>query len=176
MTRVTLENLSEEVRKNRLRNLAINIVKYQNFKTSAVINKIDNCGYTKSSLMSYINFGINYIKTSFRERRGGSIYDYIDEALAKHIQPLTPTAEEHRVQKRGGKRKKHKGDDITPVEKVLKEIEQKTSIPKNLKYAVKMDKNLRIMDSIEEAKAFQDGLTFMGNINTELVKITYEVI
>lgn len=174
--KTTLENLPSAVKENRLKQFGENIVKYQNFKTSAIINKIDNCGYTKSSLMSYINFGINYIKTSFRERRGGSIYDYIDEALAKHIQPLTPTAEEHRVQKKGGRRKKYKSDNITPVERVLKEIEQKTSIPKNLKYAVKMNKNLRIMDSIEEARAFQDGLTFMGNISTELVKITYEVI
>lgn len=173
--KTTLENLSSAVKENRLKQFGENIVKYQKFKTTAIINKIDNAGYSRATLVSYINSGIGYINNGTKYKQYGDFYKYIDEAIAKHIQPLTPAYNERRVEKMMTKRKKNK-PSVTPVERVLKEIEQKTSIPKNLKYAVKMNKNLRIMDSIEEARAFQDGLIFMGNINTELVKITYEVI
>ena len=114
-----------------------------------------------------INNGIKY-------KQYGDFYKYIDEAIARHVQPLTPSANECRLEKKYLKHKK--GITNNSIQKVLNKIEQKIDISKNLKYAVKMNKNLRIMDSIEEAKAFQDGLTFMGSINTELVKITYEVI
>ena len=83
-----------KIQENKFRNLAENIVKYQKFRTSAIIAKIDNCGYTRSSMYNYINFGIQYINNGCKTRQAGSIYKYIDEALAKHIQPLTPSENE----------------------------------------------------------------------------------
>ena len=58
MITTTLENLTQKVQENRLNNLAINIVKYQNFKTSEIVIRIDGCGYSKWSLISYIDNGI----------------------------------------------------------------------------------------------------------------------
>ena len=86
----TLENLDKAVKENRLRNLAENIVKYQNFKTSEILRIIDNAGYSKVSLEAFINAGINYVHTGKKISKRGNLYKFIDDALNKHIQLLTP--------------------------------------------------------------------------------------
>ena len=90
MNVTTLENLPDIVRENKMKQLGENIVKYQKFKISAILNKIDYAGLSKSTLNSYITSGINYIKTGKKYKQYGSYYKYIDEAIERHVQPLTP--------------------------------------------------------------------------------------
>lgn len=93
----TLENLTEKVRENRLKNLAMNIVQYQNFKTKAIIRKIDNAGYSESTLRFYIDKGISYIKSGKIYKELGNFTNYIDEYIAHHIQPLVPSNYDKRI-------------------------------------------------------------------------------
>ena len=160
-----------------MRNLSENIVKYQNFKTSEMLRIIDNAGYSKVSLEAFINAGINYIHTGKKISKRGNLYKFIDDALNKHIQPLTPKVE----QKRRAfitKEKKQKVEKTTylPINKVMDNLNKK-AIKNNCNfYAVKMGKNLRLHDTQEEAQAFMDGLSFMGATETKIVKLVIEEI
>ena len=173
MITTTLENLTQKVQENRLNNLAINIVKYQNFKSSEIIRIIDNAGYSKSTLLSYINNGIGYLTNNKKNKKCGRLYEFIDEAVAKHTQPLMPKDYQKRGITRGirtfNNNKVQTKTDIAPFETI-----RKIEITKELIYAVQMDKNLRIQNSLKEAESFLEGLSFMGNTNAKIVKLDIE--
>lgn len=173
MKKVTLDNLTEEVRKNRLKNLAINIVKYQDFKTSAIIPKIDNCGYAYNALSSYINLGICYIKKGVKNKRAGSIYGYIDEALKNHTQPLVPPKSECR--RVVGTHTSHKVKDASQVQKVLDGLYARVNNTQT-HIAVQISDYLSIVDNREEANGFNKCLEFLGKQAGKIVKITIEEI
>lgn len=157
----TLDNLPNVVRENKLKNLAENIVKYQKFKTNAIISKIGTCGYTKSSIYNYINFGIQYINNNRKERQGGSLYKYIDEAISKHIQPLTPKENERRLRQNFVE---------PPIVKVLETINKKKTA-----FVVKFNNNALMYEGKDEAEAFKQGLYFAG-ISANIVEIKYEEV
>ena len=164
----TLKDLNTAVKENRLRNLAVDIVKYQNFKTSAIIKKIDNAGYSNSSLVTMIFYAIRYIKTGEVNARAKTIYPYIDEALKNHIQPLVPSKKDQRVVKN----KKN-----PPIQNVLKKInEQAISKENNRFLGIKIGDKIIIKESLDEIKAFQEGLIFMGNNDSKIVKVKIEEI
>lgn len=169
----TLENLTEKVRENRLRSLAKNIVQYQNFSTSSIISKIDDAGLSYYTLKNYIDYGISYIKTGKVNRNISSIIGYIDENIKNCIQPLTPKNEE----KRGFKKQSKtiiKKDTVLPVQNVLKNIVTKNI---NKSIAIKIDNNIVLLTSEEEANGFIKGINFMDkNIKCNLINISYEVI
>lgn len=163
----TLKDLNIAVKENRLRNLAINIVKYQNFKTSAIIKKIDSAGYSNSSLVTMLFYAIRYIKTGEVNVRAKAIYPYIDEALKNCVQPLTPPKQDQR-----GTRSKRKN---IPVQNVLKKInEQAISKDNNQFLGIKIGDKIIIKESLDEIKAFQEGLIFMDNNDSKIVKIKIE--
>ena len=173
MKSVTLENLAQKVQENRLRNLARNIIQYQHFKTNVILKKIDNAGYSQSTLRFYIDKGIGYIKTGKKIRQLGSLCEYLDECMNKHIQPLTPKNEEKRIEFN----RTYRNNDVLPVQRVLQKITQNTIIDTNKNiYAVKMGKNIRLQESIEEAKGFLDGLSFIGNTNASIIQLTYKEV
>lgn len=170
MNEVVLKDLEKKVQENRLRNLAINIVKYQNFKTSAILNKIDWAGYSKNAIATYINYGISYIRKKIRKKNAGNIYNYIDEAKANYITPLVPKENE----KREEPKQKQK---IIPVQNVLKKInEQIVSKENNRFLGIKIGDKIIIKESLDEIKAFQEGLIFMGNNDSRIVKVKIEEI
>ena len=172
MTKVTLANLPDEIRKNRLKNLAINIVKYQNFSTNSIVSKIDNAGYPETTLRFYIDKGIAYIKNGSACRQLGSFTQYLDECIEQYIQPLTPKETERRRQV-FRKSKCSATPNSNPVQRVLNKIAKEA---KPYSFAVQMEHNIRLYDSIEEAKAFKDGLSFMGNISAKIIKVVCEEI
>lgn len=62
----TLETLQEDLREKKFMDVAVDIVKYQNYKTSAILPKI-NHDFNDSTLTNYINCGIVYIKTGAKK-------------------------------------------------------------------------------------------------------------
>lgn len=194
MNVTTLENLPEAVRQNRLRNLAENIVKYQHFKSKEIIKNIDTGGYSQFALTYYIYHGINYIEKGVKNKKCGNLYKYIDEAMARHVQPLTPKQDQKRVCRIKRKQKIEK-DTVLPINKTLEDIYKKAVETNNSKtqktidtikntikiktseiFAVQMDKNIRLQNNIEEASAFLDGLSFMGKTDAKIIKIKIEEI
>lgn len=173
----TLENLGDAVRINRYRNFAENMVKYQNFKTSAIIPKIDNFNNaSRKTLESYINSCVYYIKSGKKYHSFSHLYKYIDEALKKHIQPLTPSSADKRITHKITKKKIDK-DLVLPVNKVIDEINKKSKaifeneLNKNKFYAVKIDKNIVLQDNLSEAQGFKKGCEFVGAKDVKLVNI-----
>jgi len=164
----TLENLTEKVTQNRLKNLAINIVKYQNFKTSVILKKIDNAGYSEQTLKSYINSGIAYIKGGNKLNKCGNIYKYIDEAIKDCVQPLTPAFDEKREFVKS--RFKNKNVEI-PVQKVLKKIK---SDAKAFHYAIKIENCLNLLENNDEAIGFNKCLAYMNKPIGSIVKVVIE--
>lgn len=173
MITTTLDNLPAKIRENRMRNLAINIVKYQDFKTSAIIPKIDNCGYAQGALSSYIGFGICYIKKGTKNKKAGNIYNYIDEALKNHVQPLVPSESERR--RVAGVQTSRKVKDVSQVQKVLDGLYTKASKTQT-HIAVQISDYLSIVDNQEEANGFNKCLEFLGKQAGKVVKITIEEV
>lgn len=173
--KTTLENLPMAVKENRMRNLAENIVKYQKFKTSAFVDKIDNAGYTRNSLASLISYSIAYLNTGRKTNKlGSSLYKYIDDAVEK-IYPLTPSKEEKR-ERRGVAKKNILNDKITPVQKVLKQISDKAKEDSKYQLAIKVGDSLKLATNTEYADAFLDGMKFLGKTDAKLVKVRIEEI
>ena len=173
----TLENLTEKVRENRLRNLAKNIVQYQNFRTSCILQKIDNAGLTPITLKNYVDYGINYIRTGKKARQIGKIPLYIDDCIKNCVQPLTPKQDEKRQVKKSRTKATisvYKKESSLPVQNVLNNLISK-KIHKSI--AVKLDDNIIIQSSEEEANGFIKGIKFMDkNLECKLINISYEAI
>ncbi len=172
--KTTLENLPLVIRENRLKELAINIVKYQNFKTSAFINKIDSAGYTKTSLVSLISYCIIYIQTGRKNNKvTSSVYKYIDDAIKQCIQPLTPSERDQRWNRKKSNKKK---EVVTPVQKVLQNINDKAIEDKKYQIAVQVDDNIKLQDDLKHAEGFLDGLRFCGKVNVKIVRVKIEEV
>lgn len=172
METTNLENLTAKVADNRKRQFCENIVKYRYFKTSETLKLIDLGGFSKVTATNYIDALISYLDTGKMYKQCKGLYKYIDEAIAKHIQPLTPRQDQKRIYKSKRKVNVVQKNQQLPIQKVLRDIEQQTKKPKNIQYAVQMNNNIRLCgDTIELAKAFQEGLSFMGNNNSKIVKV-----
>lgn len=166
----TLENLPAAIKENRLRNLAKDIIKYQKFKTSAFINKIDNAGYTKNSLAAMISCGIVYLKTGTKNSSTNSqLYNFIDEYKTK-TEILTPLINEQREIQRRNIAKK------TSVQKVLNQISNKAKEDSKYQLAVKVGDSIKLANNTEYANAFLDGMKFLGKMDAKLVKVRIEEI
>lgn len=167
----TLENLPVAIKENRMRNLAENIVKYQKFKTSAFIDKIDNAGYTKWSLTTLISAGVMYLNTGkINKNAPSSIFKYIDEFKDKS-QVLLPSKKQERGIARGAALK-----NTAPVQKVLKQISDKAKDDSKYQLAVKVGDSIKLASNKTYADAFLDGMKFLGKTDAKLVKVRIEDI
>ena len=173
----TLENLTEKVKENRLRNLAKNIVRYQNFRTSIILAKIDDAGLAEATLKNYVDYGISYIRTGKVAKQITGIVKYIDEYIKDCVQPLTPKQEEKR---QIGKIRSqatvsvYKKEATLPVQTVLNQLIAK-NVHKSI--AVKLNDNIIVLSTEEEANGFIKGIKFMDkNLECKLINISYEVI
>lgn len=146
MNVTALEKLPQKIRENRLMQFGENLVKYQNFKTNSVIAKIDNAGFSKGTLVSYINSGINYIKTGKKFSQYGDFYKYIDIALKKCVQPLVPSEKDRRLSRLHKKPINKKTENLIGIVEKIEIIDTK--------YAVQMGDNIRLQKSIDCAKSF----------------------
>lgn len=153
-----------------MRELAINTVKYQKFKTKAALSKFDY-KLTYSTAANYFNLGISYIKTKLRSKAvGKKFYDYIEEALEQHVQPLTPSEDDRR---REYNNVYHKKDAHLPVKDVLAEIQTEEKLTEKFEYGVRVKDTVKIFKSREQADFFLEGVLFGGEdmYNARIVSV-----
>lgn len=170
---VGLAELRQGIANKKMQDFAYNIVKYQKFKTSTAIKNI-NYDCSEKTKMLYFNAGVKYIKTKEREKYvPPTIYEYIDEALDKHIQPLTPSLQdERRVYAKKLVKKFTKKDDIPPVAKldIIQKIQSKTD--SNCEYGVKLsDTEIKICKNRDYAIGFAEGLKYLGKTDVKVITI-----
>ena len=160
----TLETLQEDLREKKFMDVAVDIVKYQNYKTSAILPKI-NHDFNNSTLTNYINCGIVYIKTGARKNPAPKfLYDCIDKAVEKCVQPLRPSTEEKRMIKEQVYTRKNVTLPIAKNEVISKPLTAK------VEYGVRINDNIVLQKTEEEARAFMRGINFL-NPNNQIAKI-----
>ena len=75
----------------KLQKLATNIIKYQNFKSSAIPDEVKK-DFSYKTFASYFSQGLRYIKTQYKNpKTSKKLFQFIDEELKRCIQPLTPS-------------------------------------------------------------------------------------
>ena len=140
---------------------AKNIVKYQNFKTSAAL-KLFEYKVSYTTALNYFNLGITYIKIKIKSKSiPMKIYEYIDDAIKKHIQPLTPKESEKR---RVNKKMFAKKEATLPIQNALNEIRTEKTLTEKFEYGVKYsDHDIKILNSKHDALIFLSGVSAVSN-------------
>lgn len=168
-----LENLKESLKMKKFYNMAEYIIKYQKFKSSVALTKMNNLDISNSTKINYFNFGVAYLKTGNKHRAlPSTLYACIDELVAKHVQPLIPKIEEERQEKNWVK-KFQKKEAVLPVSKL--EIVNKP-LTTNIEYGVKSNNNIMLMPSRDYALEFLAGLKKLNpNKEIEAKVVTVEL-
>ena len=168
MEETTVNLAFQEARKQKLKKVAEDIVKYQNFQASIACEKM-NTNLAKSTKMNYITCGRYYIKTGNKYKGnvvGNNFYLYLQEAIDKHIQPLTPAFNER---KREIKKDYTKKASTPPIKKI---IEQKGDLTTKIEYGIKTENKVILELDENNARAFLRGLKFLkSDINAKLVTV-----
>lgn len=155
----------------RLVKLAELIVKYQKFQTSLIwlqVLKDHSIILSKTTAVNYINLGICYLKTGQKYKSiPNALYKNIDDCVARHLQPLTPTlAQERRKIARDYTKKEAK----LPIEKnpVIKQ-----ELTKTFEYGVRIENRIILFDNEHSMATFIKNAKFV-NPDTELQPVTVE--
>lgn len=156
-----LNQLPIEIAKKIALEKASNIIKYQNFKTSAAMKNFNNLS------LSQFTCGIAYVKRGLWHKNAVSrpLKEALDELLAKKLQPLTPTKEDARQFCKAYNTKKDTKLNIQKLDILNKPIIAK------FEYAVRLNNDIKVLNSELEAKAFYEGLKFVGNNEAKLIHI-----
>ena len=161
-----LETLKEDLRAKQLRDIAIWIVKYQKFKMNIALDKLDTDFCRKKKKKNYFVRGLKYLRTKEKSSGVNSVlYDFIEEEIQKHTQPLRPNFSE---QKREYKRDYTKKDAKPPIV-ALKAVQK--PLTANFEYGIRIGNDIKILESEDIAKGFIQGLKFAGNNNAILVGV-----
>lgn len=146
------------------------IVKYQKFTTNKVLEKFTehHLIYTKSTAISYINYGIAYILYGTKHYAvPKKIYNAIDECIAKHIQPLTPSAKDKR---RINNNKYLKKETVLPVQKIP---EVKTELTEKFEYGVRIENRIILFSTEAGMNEFVKNIRFINpNEDIQAVEVT----
>ena len=146
------------------------IVKYQKFTTNKVLEKFEeqNLLYKKATAISYINYGIAYIMYGTKHYAvPKKIYNAIDECIAKHIQPLTPSENDKR---RINNNKYQKKDAVLPVQKLP---EVKTELTEKFEYGVRIENRIILFSTENGMSEFVKNVKFI-NPNEKIQAVTVE--
>lgn len=173
---VGLENLKEDIRQKQLRDLALSIVKYQNFKTSAAIKNIKFVA-SQNTTKNYFGCGVSYIKSGGKVKHKAipsKIYDYIDEYLAQHVQPLTPSESDRRGEYKQRKNRYHGKSAVPPVAKL--DIVRQPLTEKYDDYGIKSpDGYVKICKSRDYAEGYMEALKDNGKVVDEYKIIAIKI-
>lgn len=163
-----LTTLKEDLREIKYANLAEIIIKYQNFKSAVILNKMQNMDIKEATKLQYITAGIKYIRYRKKDKKFSDVYyKKIQELLDKHMQPLVPKENEKRSNIQKIYQQK---ETILPIQNIIKSIKQTTTI----EYGIKIeDKILLCIDEIE-ARSFIKAIKFI-NSNCEAKIVTLEI-
>lgn len=166
-----MEQAIKKFDETRLVKLAELIVKYQKFQTSLIwlqVLKDPSIIVSKSTAINYINLGICYLKTGQKYKSIPiTLYKNIDDCVARHLQPLTPTlAQERRKIARDYTRKEAK----LPIEKnpVIKQ-----ELTKTFEYGVRIENRIILFDTEHSMATFIKNAKFV-NPDIELQPVTVE--
>lgn len=167
MTNSVLEAYKEAQQK-KLKEIAEDVIKYQNFKNSIAVEKMRATHLAKSSRYNYIACGRHYLKTGQRYRNvvGGNFYNYLQDALDRHVQPLVPSFDEKlRVIKKNYTKKEAK----PPITKI---IETNKKLTTNIEYGIKINDKIVLETNEDRARAFLKGIKFLSpNVDAKLITV-----
>lgn len=178
MNNYAVRNLSsslDSIKENIVKQKAIEIVKYQNFKTRIALQRM-NVKMARQIFDSAVGY-IRY-KTWNKTIVTKSLKEAIDECIAEHIQPLTPKEEEKRqlyarrseVQKLIRESKKYQSKDSVPPIAKLEIVKQ--PVVENFEYGVKQGDNIRLFKTETEAQFFINNASFFLKEPLKLVEVT----
>lgn len=164
-TKIDLTNFNKN--KN-LMDLAVDIVKYQDFKLKAALPRLRNGNnFSENTLRAYFDAGTSYIKKGKKiSQCVGKLYEYIDDAISVHTQPLVPSITDRRriVNRKETVKKPIKEDKVMALPKRLTEV---------FEYAVRVGNTIKIFATEELAAAFLDGAALAG-VESKLIKLITE--
>lgn len=130
-----------------LRALSRSIVKYQLFKVKSALHKLEG-NFAPTTKFQYFKVGVQYLKTGCKKDKvNPKLYDYLDECLSAHIQPLTPSLKD---KAREYNRKKEQ--KVTPVFNLPQQVTEK------FEYAVRNGNQIMVFDNEEQIKRFINNL------------------
>ena len=164
-----LTTLKEDLREIKYANLAEIIVKYQNFKSAIIVNKMQNMDIKETTKLQYITAGIKYVKYREKDKKFSDIYyKKIQELLDKHIQPLIPKETEKRSNIQKVYQQK---ETILPIQNIIKSIKQTTT---TIEYGIKIEDKILLCSDEIEAKSFIKAINFI-NSKCEAKIVTLEI-
>lgn len=154
-----------------LKRLAIDVVKYQNFKLDAAINKLDY-PLTNGTLKRYLSRGARYVKFGTVDKQlQKNFYTYIDAVLGQHVQPLTPSKFEKKVQYKQRYTDKEAHPPVSRLPIVNKPLTE------SFEYGVKYGNIIRLFNSEESMNLFLEGCKFVpNNEHIVCIRVKFEEI
>lgn len=166
----TLETLKDDLKEKAIRDFAYNIVKYQKFITKIAVEKFEHT-YSKTTACNYFDAGLKYLRTgsTFNANYNKHLYTYIDEAVANHVQPLTPSKDEERQIKKGYYTRKDNNPPIAKISIVKKPLTAK------INYGVQINDNIVLCKTEDEARAFLRGMRFLSRKDEIGKVVTLEI-
>ena len=134
------------------------LYKYQDFKASVVLNKINKLTFKDNTIKTYLTSMRTYIKDGTKTLSNSMMYDYIEELKSVHTPILTPSLSE-----------RHIVNNITPKEKSI-QIIQKQSVeqPKYIEkippqYGVMCDNKIVLQPNKEMALGYLECYRVIGD-------------
>ena len=150
-----------------LRLLIKQLYKYQNFKITAILEKINKLTYKDNTIKVYVDALRKYLKDGTKISSTPAMYAIIDELREVHTPILTPSANERRVAY----------TFKTPrvkEQKVVETLKYTTTTPQQ--YGVKINNTIKLFANIEACGAYIVCFKeFNQDTDIELVKVDYEV-
>lgn len=166
----TLETLKDDLQQKAIKDFAYNIVKYQKFITKIAVDKFEHA-YSKTTACNYFDAGLKYLRTgnTFNANYNKNLYIYIDDAVANHVQPLTPSKNEERQVRKSYYTRKENNPPITKIEVVKKPLTAK------INYGVQINDNIVVCKTEDEARAFLRGMRFLSRKDEVGRVVTLEI-
>ena len=158
-----------------LKLLVKQLYKYQNFKNTAILSKINKLTYKDNTILVYIDAVRKYLKDGTKISNTSRIYDILDELKATHAPILTPSAGEKR------KEYKFKNKKIATLPPVTTPVEIKEP-PKYIEkippqYGIRCGDWIRLQPTKEMALGYIECYKVIGDGKpVELVAIDLEVV
>lgn len=162
-----LRTLKGDLKKKAWRNIAEDVIRYQNFKAQIAVRYMRGSA-SPTTKKNYLTAGRHYITTKEQYKTlnvGKEFYTALEEMLNKHIQPLIP--KENEKARLLGPRKPNytKKEAKVPITQIIPK-----KITSDFEYGVRYGKIIYLHDNDIMAKIFLDGIKATGN-NAEIVSV-----
>lgn len=165
---------TEEFKTQPLELLLKQIYKYQKFKSSVILQKINRMSFSESSVQRYINATKQYLATGEPNGNiGVRFYEILDNLKATHEAILTPSESERG---RTYAPRQRKNSNCFPIPTRVVEPPKFTEILPD-QYGVKIQNIIKLFANKEACDAYIECFReFNKELPVELVKIEFEVV